>query len=341
MGRPVPPSDCNCHCKEITDPPVKYCCINGYCVPCSSGPYNEPTCRGNCQPYPPTRYSCIGGYCFPDVNGVYTRPDCNNECSEETRYQCNELGQCVATIDGEYTDPTCNGQCEESKKYDCNEFGQCVEAENGQYSEPTCANECLEVQIRYECNESGECVETEGGQYTDPNCNNECEGENCCEWDGNGATITLQNCDGKDLTLPINCVKISDYVWLCQGQLDCGDSYSLTITCNAEVDYDGPEDCSSKWSISANIPCIENFQINGQCQPCTCDKPPVWCFSGDLSGCQCCDTEDPVCACCIEVVPNLIYQCVNVKQSECAILGGISHCPNTCDLPFICSAPEN
>jgi hypothetical protein len=114
----------------------------------------------------------------------------------------------------------------------------------------------------------------------------------CCEWDG-ANYIELNSCLSGPVTIPIQFTQVAPNAWEFDGYTDCGDYIIATITCNPNVEYTDPESCSNKWSITANMPCVDGFTITGIKEPCDCNHPPIWLFSGDASDCNCCD--DPVC----------------------------------------------
>jgi hypothetical protein len=114
----------------------------------------------------------------------------------------------------------------------------------------------------------------------------------CCEWNGENY-IGLDFCPGGPVTIPVQFIQIAPSAWEFDGYTDCGDYVNATIICNPNVEYTGPESCSNKWSITANMPCVDGFTIIGIKEPCDCNHPPIWLFSGDVSDCNCCD--DPIC----------------------------------------------
>lgn len=315
MGRPVPPSDCNCHCVgDFVEPPIRYCCVNGQCFPCVGGPFSSPTCNGLCETWPPAKYNCINDYCYPDPDGPYTDPTCNNSCTNPTKYACNENGECVAAINGPYDDPSCDGFCPPTAKYSCVD-NICVEDPDGIYSDPGCAEQCSTAPTKYSCNEeTNQCIEDPNGPYTTSNCDGQCDEveENCCEWDGTGATFTFQCPNGGiQFTWVMDCVKVTNYVWQCTSNTECGDSASATITCNPEVDV---SDCESKWSVdNVSVPCVEITSLT-MCTPCQCDVSPKWCFEGP-SDCECCEVPPTACCC---------------PDGTCVTISGDEECPPGC-----------
>jgi hypothetical protein len=109
---------------------------------------------------------------------------------------------------------------------------------------------------------------------------------NCCDWDGNTYAEFL--CGGRTKIVNLNYIKTGDNIWTFNGETDCGDPISSTITCNPNIPYTGPESCASKWSITASVPCISGFSIIGIKIPCSCNDVPIWLYSGDARGCDCC-----------------------------------------------------
>lgn len=303
MGKPVPPSDCNCHCDGGE---IRYDCIAGCCRPSINGPYLESTCSGICPPC--QRYECINGCCKASPYGRFFDPSCSGICPP-CKYKCTETGNCVEDPDGIYFNSACDNEC---TPLPSGEFWTCVI-------------------------DAGFCIQDPYGQYeTEQECIDNCDvfpPLNCCEWGGADASIVIYCEGGGTFTEEIDCQRESDYVWRCQGTFTCGDSYDITITCNAGVVLEDPSDCEEKWTIEASIPCVENLQVVGQCGPCACNQPPQWCFSGDTSDCGCCD--DQICACCI---PGSPPTCIMATAEICSHLGGTQICPFTCSsFPNPCS----
>lgn len=109
----------------------------------------------------------------------------------------------------------------------------------------------------------------------------------CCSWDGNTYIKFPPECGG--LTEDIHFEKIGPNEWYSSGQLSCGDTYHAIITCDPYVEYSGPDSCLMKWSLDLTIDCAKNLQVlNQMIELCTCNAPPVWRWTADLSDCGCC-----------------------------------------------------
>lgn len=111
----------------------------------------------------------------------------------------------------------------------------------------------------------------------------------CCEWDGN-TSFELQ-CSNSPFPI-VKSVRFirngGSFSWSASGSLECGDSYSATITCDPSVTYSGPGSCQNKWTASLTISCVGGLSVTGVRTACQCNAPPFWTFAGDTSNCRCC-----------------------------------------------------
>lgn len=108
----------------------------------------------------------------------------------------------------------------------------------------------------------------------------------CCDWDGNTYIEFPPECGG--LTEDVHLDKVGPNEWYGSGKLSCGDTYHATITCDPDVPYEGPASCLLKWSLDLTIDCASGLQLKGMKKVCTCNAPPVWSWTADLSNCGCC-----------------------------------------------------
>lgn len=106
---------------------------------------------------------------------------------------------------------------------------------------------------------------------------------NCCDWDGNGYIKFEANCN--NMVVPAVFNKITPYYWTATGLLSCGDNFSASLTCNSSA-Y--PTPCAGKWSGTLDIGCVTGLTLFPPDESCSCNVPPYFRFSGDVSNCNCC-----------------------------------------------------
>jgi formylglycine-generating enzyme required for sulfatase activity len=108
---------------------------------------------------------------------------------------------------------------------------------------------------------------------------------NCCDWDGNGFINFGADCN--NVVVSAVFTKTGNNTWSAGGSLECGDSFSATITCNPSAPA---SPCGNKWSATMSIGCVTNFALSPADESCSCNIPPTWAFSGDAKDCTCCRT---------------------------------------------------
>lgn len=111
---------------------------------------------------------------------------------------------------------------------------------------------------------------------------------NCCDWDGNGFLDFGAACNNS--IYPAVFTKTAPNYWIGTGSLSCGDSFTATVSCDPAA---SASSCGNKWSATLDIGCVNGLILTSTDSISCCNIAPVFKFSGDASGCNCCPPPTP------------------------------------------------
>jgi len=153
----------------------------------------------------------------------------------------------------------------------------------------------------------------------------------CVYSDTGSATATRVGGDNK-------CT--GSHTYTANGTLGCGDTWSGTVTCNADKEANDPD----RWSLDMNT-CQVDYTDNSADNPNatgSCDAPPAWTVTAQASdtSCPCCAGN---CACnfqqCCDQPDAPIADC-GISNPDCTFSCEDCSCVGDCDPPSTTTQPE-
>lgn len=110
----------------------------------------------------------------------------------------------------------------------------------------------------------------------------------CCDWNGNGFISFGAACN--DVVVPAVFTPSGTNYWQASGLMSCGDTFTASLSCNSSAPL---YPCAGKWTGTLDIGCVTNLVLQTPDESCQCNPvyPPLFKFSGNAAGCNCCNVS--------------------------------------------------